>query len=96
MKRKFKLSDIRDTIWAEATDPLELIESGQWVDEGKYQRQKNILKDIMTGKLYCYELSKSGSHFTDFMFSFEWDPDEIELGEVEKATKVITYWKAVE
>ncbi len=96
MKKKFKLADIRDVIWEEVdAGGLTLVEQGQWIDEGKYQQQENILREIATGRFYCYNLSKSGSHFTEFMFSFEWDPDEIELVEVEKATRTVEYWKTV-
>lgn len=99
MKKKFKRDDIRTCIWGEAGYKdigLEHVDVGQWIDEGKYQSQENILKEVATGKFYCYNLTKSGSAFTDFTFSFEWGPDEIELVEVRKATKTVEYWRVVE
>lgn len=97
--KTFKKVDIEAAVWGEAVDdsfPLALIDVGKWIDEGKYQRQENILQDTSTGLFYCYLLSKSGSYFTDFVYSFEWEEDEIELTEVVKITKVIEVWVAAE
>ena len=97
-KKTFKKQDIEAAV-NEDTDensPLVLEEAGQWVDEGKYQFQENILQNTSTGRYYSYGLSKSGSYFSDFTYSFEWEKDEIELVEVVKVNKVIKVWVAVE
>jgi len=98
--KMFKRQDIQAAVWGEgatpADSPLVLEEAGQWVDEGKYQRQENTLRDTGTGLFYLYLLSKSGSYFSDFTYSFEWEKDEIELVEVIKTTKTIEIWVARE
>ena len=93
----FKKEDIEAAV-NEDTDkdsPLVLEGAGKWIDEGKYQFQENILKETATGLFYSYGLSKSGSHFTEFTYSFEWEEDEIELVQVALVTKVIRVWAAV-
>ena len=95
--KTFKKQDIRAAVWQETLDsPLVFVERGPCLDEGKYQFQEHILQDISTGRYYSYGLSKSGSYFSDFTYSFEWEKDEIELVEVIKKTKVIEVWIAVE
>lgn len=93
-KKTFKKEDIQAAVRqnTDESSPLILEHAGQWVDEGKYQHQENILKETATGLFYCYGLSKSGSYFSDFTYSFEWDPDEIELARVTKTTKVVEVW----
>lgn len=92
--KTFKKRDIKAAVRGEVSrnSPLALVEAGKWVDEGKYQCQENILQDRSTGLFYLYLLSKSGSYFTDFTYSFEWEEDEIELMEMIKTIKTIEVW----
>lgn len=95
--KTFRKSDIQAAVWQETLDsPLVHEHTGEWIDAGKYQYQENILKDTATGLFYLFDLSRSGSYFTDFTYSFEWLKDEIELIEVRKATRTTTIWLAVE
>ena len=97
-KKTFKKVNIEAAVNEDTdeTSPLVLKHAGEWLDGGKYQYQENILKETATGLFYRYGLSKSGSYFTDFTYSLEWEDYEIELVEVAKATKVIEVWVSVE
>ena len=96
--KTFKKVDIEAAVWKNTDEdsPLVLEHAGEWLDEGKYQHQENILKETATGLFYSYGLSKSGSYFSDFTYSFEWEDDEIKLVQVALVTKVIKVWVAVE
>lgn len=48
-----------------------VVEEGDWVQDYKYQRQTNIVKHLPTGDHYCYEISRSGSPFTYWYYSYE-------------------------
>jgi len=93
-KKTFTKQDVQAAVWhhTDESSPLVLQCAGKWEDEGKYQYQENILKETATGAFYAFGLSKSGSHFTEYTYSFEWMEDEIELTEVVKTTKVVEVW----
>ena len=77
------------------SDYWEIVEEGDWTQDYKYQIQENVVKHIPTGKFYQYEISRSGSPFTDWYYSYE---DELpELYEVEKKSRTIVqeYWGVV-
>jgi len=97
-KKTFKKEDIEAAVNNDTDEnsPLVLEHTERWIDEGKFQYQENILKETSTGLFYSYGLSKSGSYFTDFIYSFEWEEDEIELVQVTPVTKVIKVWTPVE
>ena len=96
--KTFKKVDIQAAVWKNTDEdsPLILEHAGEWLDKGKYQCQENILKDTTTGKIYRFDLSKSGSHFTEYTYCWEWLADEIKLTEVVEGTKTIIVWLAVE
>lgn len=73
----------------------EVVDEGEWTQDYKYQHIQSVVKHIPTGKFYQYELSRSGSPFTDWYYSYE-DGDYPELFEVVQAERVITqkYWKS--
>lgn len=77
-------------------DDWEVVEEGEWVQDYKYQNKESVVKHIPTGKFYCYGISRSGSPFTDWYYSYE-DGNYPELVEVEKKERVITesYWSVV-
>lgn len=74
----------------------EVVEEGEWTQDYKYQHQVSVVKHIPTGKYYQYEISRSGSPFTDWYYSYE-DGYYPDLMEVEKKERVITesYWSIV-
>lgn len=75
----------------------EVIEDGDWVQDYKYQIRTSVVLHVPTGKYYQYEMSRSGSPFTDWYYSYEDGGELPELFEVVKATRTITeeYWKGV-
>ena len=77
-------------------DDWELVEDGEWTQDYKYQHKESVVKHVPTGKFYHYEISRSGSPFTDWYYSYE-DGDYPDLVEVEKKERVITetYWSVV-
>lgn len=82
-------------LWREDLDDYELVEEGDWEVDSKWQHITNIVKQESTGKLFMHNVSRSGSPFTDWYYSFE--DDGTELIEVEKVTKtiVVETWEAV-
>ena len=66
------------------------------VQDHKYQHKESVVKHVPTGKYYSYGISRSGSPFTDWYYSYE-DGDFPDLTEVEKKERVITetYWSVV-
>lgn len=97
-KKTFKKVDIKNAAWDDYDDdaPLVLEHEGPWSAEGKYQYQECILRDTATGLFYSYNVGRSGSPFTDYDYTIDYEPDEIELVQVALVTKVIKVWAAVE
>lgn len=61
-------------IWREeGSDELDLVlhEEGEWDVDHKYQFITNIYFQQSTGKYFSMDVSKSGSPFTDWHYSFE-------------------------
>ena len=93
MKKKFKKEDIIECLWEGESNDLKLVEEGDWIAEYKYECCDVIFKDLKTEKTFLYPASRSGSPFTDWYYSWEDEPEEIECSEVEKI-EVVTYkWK---
>lgn len=82
-------------LWQQDLEGYELIEEGDWVVDGKYQLITIVVKHVETGKYYEYYLSRSGSPFSDYYYSFE--DEGAELHEVELVTKTITFnsWEKI-
>lgn len=85
-------------LWREeGSDELDLVlhEEGDWDVDTKYQHISNIYFQESTGKYFELGISRSGSPFTDWYYSFE-DSGEnlIEVELVEKTT-VVKSWKPV-
>lgn len=78
------------------SDTWEVVEEGDWTQDCKYQHKESIVKHIPTRKFYRYEVSRSGSPFTDWCYSYECGELPV-LYEVvqEERTIVQKYWKAV-
>ena len=81
---------------AEGCGDWEVVEEGEWTQDHKYQHKESVVKHVPTGKYYSYGISRSGSPFTDWYYSYE-DGDFPDLTEVEKKERVITetYWSVV-
>lgn len=71
----------------------EVIETGEWADEGKFQDCEVIFKEVSTGKHYRYFITRSGSYFSHYEYEVcDTDPDEVELV---TETVTVTHWKSV-
>lgn len=80
------------TIGAE-TDGLELIDDGEWADEGKCSYNTKIFK--YQDKFYAMDHGRSGSPFTDYFYDVQEDMHDGKCQEVEQTTVTVTVWKAV-
>lgn len=74
---------------------LVLQEEGDWDVDNKYQHMTNIYFQEGTGKYFAMTVSRSGSPFTDWYYSFEDNGSELtEVKLVER--KIITKsWEVV-
>lgn len=50
----------------------EVVEEGEWTDGGKYQDKEVIFKDVITGKHYSFNITRSGSYFSHYEYEI-WD-----------------------
>ena len=95
---KFELTQeqFRDLVREESLEDFEQVESSDWeVDYYKWQHREVIVKQLSTGKFFSYPLSRSGSPYPDYFYSYE--DGGVELTEVELVEKqVITKtWEPV-
>lgn len=85
-------------LWREeGSDELGLVlhEEGDWDVDNKYQHMTNIYFQEATGKYFEMTVSRSGSPFTDWYYSFEdYGADLNEVKLVEKVT-VVKSWERV-
>jgi hypothetical protein len=65
-------------------DNWEVIESGEWTQDHKYQLSTDIVKHAPTGRHFAIHNSRSGSHHTD------WYYNEPHVNEVMAQTKTVT------
>ena len=85
----------RDLVREEVLDDFEQVESSDWEVDYKWQHCEVIVKQLSTGKFFSYPLSRSGSPYSDYYYSYE--DGGVELTEVQKVKKVIETeeWVAV-
>ena len=78
-------------------DTWEVVEEGKWTQDCKYQHKESVVKHIPTGKFYRYEISRSGSPFTGWYYSYEeiGYPELCEVTKEERNGFGQQYWKAV-
>ena len=78
---KFKKEDLINMIEENANTLFEVIETGDWQDDGKYSNQN---------KNYSVKNSRCGSYFSYYDKQYKYWPDEVECPEVEhiKVTKM--------
>ena len=74
---------------------FEIIEEGDWVQNGKYQDREIIFKDVSNNKFYALYSTRSGSPFTDWYYSSNDWSDEVEVVEVKKVEKITHEWVMV-
>ena len=94
MKIKLTKEQTKMLVWEDFED-YELVEEGDWEVGYKWQHCTSIVKQESTGKFFSYDISRSGSPYSDYYYSYE--DDGTELVEVEKVTKtiVVESWEAV-
>lgn len=72
---------------------LRVVEQGDWVSEGKYERCEVIFTD--GERFYSATAMRSGSYYSDYTYNSEWDDGDDDVVEVHKVTKTIEVWEAV-
>lgn len=83
----------RDVVFAERyLDGWEVVEDGEWVQEGKYQHIDRVIKHTESGRCFGVSAGRSGSYHTDWYFQYHND-----IYEVVQATRTVTetYWEIV-
>jgi len=76
-------------LFQDEADEVEHIESGDWIEGGKYSFKDDIV--LYEGKYYMITQSRSGSYFSDYHY------DDPEIVEVAPRTETIvkTFWDVV-
>ena len=77
----------RDIVRDEGGEDFEEVESSDWEVDYKWQHCEVIVKQLSTGKFFSYTLSRSGSPYSDYYYSYE--DGGVTLTEVQKIKKVI-------
>lgn len=94
---KFPMEVLKSIVWGEkfpeGYESIEVIEEGEWVDDGKSSYASFIFK--FEEKFYCYTAGRSGSYHTEYYFDWEWDNSDQELPEVKQVEKTVTVWERV-
>ncbi len=63
-----------------------VVHESEWVDQGKYSYKEFIFK--LDGKYYCADVSRCGSYFSHYEYTYPSSKDIYEVREVEKTIKV--------
>lgn len=85
--------EARTLFYEGENDQFVLEAEGSWDQDYKYQFCENVYKDKNTDRLWGWNISRSGSAFSDWYYDFE--ESDVTLYEVEKAEKVVVYYKEV-
>lgn len=80
-------------LWREEHPDYEVVDWGDWDDQGKYQYCYPVVKHINLGEFFCFTVQRSGSYFS----AYDYDFPDAELTEVHKVKKVVEteVWEAV-
>lgn len=70
MKIKLSKEQTKELVYEELED-FELAKEGDWQVDYKWQRATNIVQQISTGKFFSYNISRSGSPYSDYYYSYE-------------------------
>ena len=76
----------RNIVYEDLEDFKE-VESSDWEVDCKWQHCEVIVKQFSTGKFFSYTLSRYGSPYSDYYYSYE--DGGVTLTEVQKVKKVI-------
>jgi hypothetical protein len=85
-------------LWREeGSEELDLVlhEEGDWDVDTKYQHMTNIYFQESTGKYFELTVSRSGSPFTDWYYSFEDSGSELNEVKLVEKTMVVKSWTRV-
>ena len=74
-----------------------MIEEGDWISSGKWEYQTCVVMNNESGKYYKYEISRSGSYYSDYYYKHMEYDDGVELSEVKPVEKtiVVKSWEYV-
>lgn len=93
MKITITPESIRDFVW-EGDEEYDLIEEGDYTQDGKYQFATNVYEHLPTGKYYALDTSRSGSYHSDWYYDYE-NYESLTLYEVERVEITKYEWKAI-
>lgn len=88
-------SENKKLYFGKSNGEYNVIEQGEWIDDGKYSYSYIIVSPITNPDIYyiIYK-SRSGSYYTDYYYDIE-DMKELELFQVKRVEKIIYDWEGV-
>lgn len=89
---KLTKEQVSAIIWDDSNE-FEIVQDGDWISEGKYEFKSVVFK-AKDGLFYEVGADRSGSHFSDWYYSFE-DSGATAV-QVEKVEVLTTKWVAVD
>lgn len=92
IKYTYTPEQLEELFFEDENEDLVLYEKGQWEDDGKYQHCYVVYQDKHEPRYYRMWATRSGSHYTDWEYTFF----NSELKEVVLEKIVTTVWKAVQ
>lgn len=78
--------------YEELPDGMTVVEEGEWISDGKYEYQDIIIS--IDGKFYDVGISRTGSYYTDWSYSFEYGGTE-KFPQVEQQEVIVKRWVTV-
>ena len=78
----------------EDSEEFEVVDSGTFEDDGKYQLKEVIFQPKGSDKYYSLEVCRSGSYFSDYYYTWE-DAEEFECPEVKQVVVSTGVWRPV-
>ena len=89
---------IEDIMWSSVgpsdSGAFIIVHEGEWTQDGKCQYQEIIFKNTGDTKCYSFNISRSGSPFTDWHYDTEY-MEEMTCTEVEEVEIITKMWRAV-
>jgi hypothetical protein len=70
--REESLADDNDAVL------YEVVEQGEWEDQGKFSTAEIIFKELATGKHFSFHIYRSGSYFSFYEFEVHDGAEEVE------------------
>ena len=89
-EKMFPKDQIKELFNSRRSEGLEFIKQTEWTSEYKYDFCSLIFKDIQDEKVYCCNILRTGTYFTDYFYDFE-----INCFEVKEIEKTIKEWVKV-